>query len=55
MKKNQERVIKAILSNDEASTDEELISHFVNEVGVSNSEAVKMVSERNLYLRGERT
>ena len=44
--------IKSILSNDEASTDEELVQHFMKEGGLSEEEAKKWVSQRTEYLGG---
>jgi len=39
--------IMDILSNDEVSTDDELINHFINEGGLTRKEAVKWVLLRD--------
>ena len=47
------RWVEATLSNDEASSDEELVRHFIKEGGLSEQEARSWVKERGSYLRGE--
>lgn len=47
---NRRRAIDAILSNDEASTDEELISHFMSEIGLTEAQAKQQVSKRTEML-----
>jgi hypothetical protein len=42
--------IQAVLSNDEYSSDEELIAHFMNEGNMTEREAKKWVSKRKFYL-----
>jgi hypothetical protein len=46
----QAEVIKAILANDESSTDQELIEYFTNEIKVSREIAEAMTSMRTMYL-----
>lgn len=48
--KEQLQTIEAILSNDEASTDQELVEHFMNELGLSESDAKVWVNVRDQYL-----
>lgn len=48
--KQQEDAIKAILSNDEASSDDELVQHFINEIGIPEQEARGWVAKRNNFL-----
>jgi len=48
-----EHWIKATLTNDEASTDEELVQHFMKVGGLSEQEARAWVAKRGEYLRGE--
>ena len=43
--------IKQILANDEVSTNEELLEHFVKEGGLSQKEAARWVALRPEYLR----
>jgi hypothetical protein len=43
--------IKQCLANDEASSDEELLEHFVKEGGLSRDEAARWVALRPEYLR----
>ena len=43
--------INAILANDETSTDEELLEHFVNEGGLTCTEAEHFVAQRNRCLK----
>jgi hypothetical protein len=45
--------IESTLTNDEASTDEELVQHFIKEGGLSEEEARSWVAKRDTYLRGE--
>ncbi len=45
------RAIEQILTNDEASSDAELIRHFIKEMGLADSEARQWVARRNDYLR----
>lgn len=52
MTQNQLRAMEAILSNDEASTDTELLRWFVEEIGVTHVEAEKMICRRDEYLTG---
>jgi hypothetical protein len=42
--------IKQILANDEASTDAELVEHFMTEFQMSREEALAWVAKRNDYL-----
>lgn len=44
--------VEAILSNDEASTDEELVEHFKTEGGIAQAEAAALVARRSEFLRG---
>lgn len=44
------RWIEAVLANDEDSTDEELVEHFVGEGGMPESEAREWVNRRDEYL-----
>ena len=46
----KERCIKATLSNDEKSTDEELIAYFMKEGGLSREVAASWVAKRSEYL-----
>jgi hypothetical protein len=48
---SQIKAIEAILANDEASSDQELEKHFINEIGVSASEAKAWVKKRDRYLK----
>ncbi len=41
--------IKQILSNDEASSDEELVAHLTEEGGLSAAEATEWVAKRGFY------
>lgn len=51
MTKQQQAAISAILANDEASTDDELVAHFVAEVGATEEEARAAVQGRDAALR----
>lgn len=51
----KERWIRAILTNDEASTDEELVTHFMKKGDLTRKEAEQWVAKRGAYLRGELT
>nr|WP_280971432.1 hypothetical protein [Cupriavidus gilardii]WDE72671.1 hypothetical protein [Cupriavidus gilardii] len=42
--------VETILSNDETSTDEQLIEHFIAEGGIERAEAVALVARRNEFL-----
>jgi len=53
MEPRMEYWIKAVLSNDEAASDEELVNLFMKEAGLSDEEARKWVAKRGMYLRGE--
>lgn len=44
-----EKWIIDILTNDEVSTDDELINHFINEGGLTKKQAVKWVLLRDSY------
>lgn len=46
------QAIKAILMNDEASTDAELIAHFQAEFGMDEWEAREWVKRRDEFLNG---
>ena len=46
----QERWIKAVLCNDEHSSDEELVDWFMREGKLTEEEARAWVSKRSLYL-----
>ena len=46
--------IDAVLANDEASTDEELVAYFMQEAPMSEQAARNLVATRADYLRGER-
>jgi hypothetical protein len=48
---NRLKAIASILANDEASTDEELITHFMGEFGFSRGEASWYVAERGEALK----
>lgn len=48
---DQTKLVKAVLSNDENSTDEELIDYFMN-AGISKSDAQQWVAKRDKYLNG---
>lgn len=50
MKKSVLDWINAILHNDEASTDQELVDHFVKEGGLSVEEAQRFVAQRDKCL-----
>ncbi len=43
--------IKAVLANDEVSSDEELIEYFIKESGLTRVEAIKWVALRPSYIR----
>lgn len=43
--------IEGTLRNDEASTDEEMVDHFVEELGITEAQAKKWVKLRNKYLK----
>ena len=43
--------VKDILSNDEVSSDEELLEHFVKEGGLSRNEATRWLALRPQYMR----
>lgn len=43
--------IKSILANDEVSSDEELVEHFIKEGGLTKKEATRWVAIRPQYLR----
>lgn len=48
MDQNQvEQFIDAILCNDEVSTDEELVEHFMQELNIQKDEAEKIVAKRD--------
>jgi hypothetical protein len=47
------RFIKQVLANDEASSDQELLEHFVSQ-GVQPAIAKSWIAKRDQYLRGER-
>jgi hypothetical protein len=49
----QRRWIVAVLANDEASTDEELVAHFMAEGGLNEKMARYWVGKRGAALRGE--
>lgn len=58
MKKTSQQIMEAImlkkwimdqLTNDEVSTDEEMINHFMTEGGLSRKEAVKWVLLRDSF------
>ncbi len=49
----QARAIKAILSNDEASTDAQLVAHLRAEFKLSAKKARAWVKQRGTYLRME--
>lgn len=44
------KVVKATLSNDETSSDDELVTYFTKEVGLSHSEAQNWVKKRDRYM-----
>ena len=46
----ERRVVLDTLTNDEASTDQELKEYFTEEVGLSKEEASYWVGKRNQYL-----
>jgi hypothetical protein len=50
--KDTEHWIKATLSNDEASSDQELVDHFMKEGGLSKEDAQAWVAKRGEYLKG---
>ena len=45
-----ERLIISTLTNNEVSTDEELIDYFVSEVDITKEEAEHWIAKRNEYL-----
>lgn len=45
------RCIESTLSNDETSTDAEIIEYFMMEIGLSEAEARAWVAKRDEYLR----
>lgn len=45
------RAIEAMLANDEASSDAELVEHFMKELGLTQQEAQAWVSKRGQYLK----
>jgi pyrroloquinoline quinone (PQQ) biosynthesis protein C len=45
-----EEWIKSVLSNDEDSSDEELVAYFMQEGGLTKEEAVAWVTKRSFYL-----
>ncbi len=47
---DKEQWVKAVLSNDEVSSDEELVDHFVQEGGLIKEEAEGWVAKRSFYL-----
>jgi arginine repressor len=47
---DSQAAIDSILTNDEVSTDEELMAHFVNEMGLTTQEAESQVARRNQML-----
>lgn len=53
IKDKQTLTAEMILSNDEASTDEELRAHLVTELGLTEESAEALVAKRDAYLRGE--
>jgi hypothetical protein len=46
----KENWIKSVLSNDETSSDEELVTHFMHEGKMTEKEARMWVSKRDFYL-----
>ena len=46
----QERWIKDVLSNDEYASDEEMVTYFMQEVGLTKEEAKAWVAKRDFYL-----
>ena len=51
--KIQIKNMETSLSNDEDSTDKELLNYFTKEVGVDEKTAKKFIKKRDEYLRGE--
>lgn len=49
---NKQLWIDAVLSNDEISTDDELIDYFMVEGGLSRAEAAEHIKNRSSYLYG---
>jgi hypothetical protein len=47
---DKEKWIKSVLSNDEYSSDEELITYFMEEGKLTKDEAVAWVKKRDIYL-----
>ena len=50
LSKEQIDAVEAMLTNDEASSDEELVMHFTHELGMLEQEAREWVAKRNSYL-----
>ena len=50
MTKQQATAVKDCLSNDEYSSDGEMLYHFKNEIGLNEIEANKAISLRTKYL-----
>lgn len=48
--KQTEKWIKATLSNDEYSTDEEMVEYFMTEGKLTKEEAQKWVAQRSFYM-----
>ena len=53
MENTQMKAVEDCLSNDEWSSDSELLEHFINEIGLSKEEAEKAIQFRTRYLCGE--
>jgi pyrroloquinoline quinone (PQQ) biosynthesis protein C len=49
-KEKEESWIKAVLSNDEYSSNEELVKYFMDEGKLTEKQAKKWVAKRNFYL-----
>ncbi len=48
---DQEHWIQAVLSNDEYSSDEEIVTYFIQEGGLAEQEARAWVQKRGFYLK----
>lgn len=53
MTQNQRRAVAAILQNDEASSDAELLNHFMEELGLSRSDAETAIAKRGQSIKGD--
>lgn len=52
MNRKEREYIETILSNDEVSTDEELINLFMRELKITKEKSIYLVSKRKNYIKG---